>query len=66
MPAVESDDIIAMLQHHHPDPSPNQPWEIEISDDFNAHRTDAISRLCGDLILMGVIMPSKVTLLRKD
>ena len=26
----------------------------------------AISRLCGDLIIMGVIMPSKVTLLRKD
>ena len=34
--------IIAMLQHHHPDPTPEQRWEIEISDDFSAHRTDAV------------------------
>ena len=35
-------DIIAMLQHHHPDPTPDQPWEIEISDDFSAHRTPLV------------------------
>ena len=42
MPAVESDDIIAMLQHHHPDPTPEQRWKIEISDDFSTHGTDAV------------------------
>ena len=35
-------DIIAMLQHHHPDPTPEQRWEIEISDDFSAHKTQAV------------------------
>ena len=35
-------DIIEMLSHHHPDPTEDQQWEIEISDDFSAHKTQAV------------------------
>ena len=35
-------DIVAMLQHHHPDPTPDQRWDIEISDDFSARKTRSV------------------------
>ena len=35
-------DIIDMVARHHPDPTPHSQIEIELSDDFSAHKTDAV------------------------
>ena len=38
-------DIVQMLRHHHPVPTEGQQWDIEISDDFSAHKTQAVRDL---------------------
>ena len=50
-----------MLQHHHPHPTPDQHWDIEISDDFSARKTGSVKDVQWSTKQIGMTLGGGVT-----